>query len=157
MARFGAAVRAERGAVVSADENKALVQRLIDAWNRGDLADLTQLWSPDMVHHSRHGQLSAESTVTQMSRFMKAFPDLRLEVHSLVAERDLVATRLTVHGTHSGEYIGIKPTGQRVSCALMGQLRVVDGAVVEHWGVADGLHLLQQLGLVPNGFLAATA
>lgn len=142
---------------MSVAENKALVQRLIDAWNRGDLAGLTQLWSPHMVHHSRDGQLSAESTATEMSRFMKAFPDLRLEVHSLMAENDLVATRLTVHGTHSGEYLGVKPTGRRVSVALMGQLRVVDGAIVDHWGVADGLHLLQQLGLVPEGFLAATA
>ncbi|MGH3829124.1 MAG: ester cyclase [Pseudonocardiaceae bacterium] len=142
---------------MSAGENKAIVERLIDAWNRGDLAGLTQLWSPDMVHHSRHGHLSAESTATQMSRFMKAFPDLHLEVHSLVAEDDLVATRLTAHGTHSGEYIGVRPTGRRVHCALMGQLRVVDGAVVDHWGVADGLHLLQQLGLVPDNFLAATA
>jgi C-1 hydroxylase len=44
-----------------------------------------------------------------------------------------------------------------MSCTLMGQLRVADGVVVEHWGVADGLHLLQQLGLLPESFLAATA
>jgi C-1 hydroxylase len=93
----------------------------------------------------------------EMSRFMQAFPDLRFELHSLIAEGDLVATRFTVHATHTGEYLGMKPTGRRVSCTLMGQLRVVDGAVVEHWGVADGLHLLQQLGLLPESFLAATA
>ena len=67
------------------------------------------------------------------------------------------AVRFTLHGTHTGDYLGMGPTGRRVSCALMGQLRVVDGAVVEHWGVADGLHLLQQLGLLPESVLAATA
>jgi C-1 hydroxylase len=39
----------------------------------------------------------------------------------------------------------------------MGQLRIVEGRVVEHWGVADGLHLAEQLGLVPESLLAATA
>jgi len=39
----------------------------------------------------------------------------------------------------------------------MGQLRIVDGKVTEHWGVADGLHLLQQLGLLPDEMLKATA
>jgi C-1 hydroxylase len=142
---------------VSAAENKALVHRMIDAWNRGDLSGLTEHWSPDMVHHGRDGCMTAESTAMEMSRFMQAFPDLHLEVHSVIAEGDLVATRLTVHGTHTGDYMAMKPTGRRVSCTLMGQLRVADGAIVEHWGVADGLHLLQQLGLLPESFLAATA
>jgi C-1 hydroxylase len=142
---------------VSAAENKALVRHMIASWNSGDLSGLTELWSPGMVHHGRGRQMSAQYTAMEMSRFMEAFPDLHLEVHSLIAEGDLVATRLTFHGTHTGEYMNMKPTGRRVSCTLMGQLRVVDGAIVEHWGVADGLHLLQQLGLLPESFLAATA
>ena len=146
-----------RGVDVSAAENKAIVQSMIDSWNRSDLSGLMERWSQDMVHHGRDGQMSAQSTAAEMSRFMNAFPDLRLEIHSIIAEGDLVATRLTVHGTHNGEYMGVKPTGRRVSCTLMGQLRVVDGAVIEHWGVADALHLLEQLGLLPESFLAATA
>ena len=142
---------------MSAGESKELVLRMVDCWNRGDLPGLMKHWSPGMVHHGRDGQMSAQSTAMEMSRFMQAFPDLRFELHSLIAEGDLVATRFTVHATHTGEYLGMKPTGRRVSCTLMGQLRVVDGAVVEHWGVADGLHLLQQLGLLPDSFLAATA
>jgi C-1 hydroxylase len=140
---------------VSAADNKALVLRLIDAWNHGDLSGLTQLWSPTMVHHGRGGQLNADSTAAAMAQFMEAFPDLSMDVDSIIAEDDLVATRLTIHATHTGEYFGIEPTGRRVSCTMMGQLRVRDGAVVEHWGIVDALHLLQQLGLLPDTLLAA--
>jgi C-1 hydroxylase len=140
---------------VSTTENKALVLRLIEAWNRGDIAAMSQLWSPVMVHHGRSGQLSAEETAAEMTRFMTAFPDLRMDVHSIVAEGDLVATRLTVHATHSGEYMGIPPTGRKVSCALMGQLRIVDGVVVDHWGVADAFGMLLQIGLLPAELSAA--
>jgi C-1 hydroxylase len=134
---------------MSAAENKAVVRGLIDAWNSGDIAAMAQLWSPAMVHHGRAGKLSGQQTAEEMERFLKAFPDLRMEVHSIVAEDDLVATRMTVHATHTGEYMGIPPTGRKVSIALMGQLRIVDGTVVEHWGVADAFGMLVSIGLLP--------
>ncbi|MEV4433877.1 ester cyclase [Streptomyces sp. NPDC049555] len=140
------------------EANKEVVRQLIDAWNGGDLAAMTRFWAPEMVHHGRDGErLPAVDVAAEMSRFMQAFPDLRLVVHSLVAEGDLVATRLTVEGTHKGEYLGLAPTGRRVRCPLLGQLRLADGRVVEHWGVADGLYLLEQLGLLPPELLRATA
>ncbi|AZQ73664.1 ester cyclase [Streptomyces sp. L500] len=138
--------------------NKALVRELIDTWNRGDLAAMTRFWSPDMVHYGRDGEpLPGTDVAAEMARFMNAFPDLRLTVHAMVAEGDLVATRLTVEATHKGEYLGVPATGRAVRVPLLGQLRVVDGAVVEHWGVADGLYLLEQLGLLPPELLRATA
>jgi C-1 hydroxylase len=140
---------------MSAAENKKIVLRLIDAWNAGDITAMTQLWSPMMVHHGRSGQLSVEDTATEMRRFLDAFPDLRMEVHSIIAEGDLVATRLTVHATHKGEYMGIPPTERAVSCALMGQLRIVDGTVVDHWGVADALGMLVSLGVLPQRLATA--
>lgn len=139
------------------ENNKAVVRRLVEAWDRDDLPGLMAHWAPEMVHHTRDGVLDAPTVAAEMGRFMGAFQQIRMEVHSIVAEGDLVSTRFTVHARHTGEYLGLPPTGREISCALMGQLRIVDGRVVEHWGVADGLHLLQQLGLLPAEFLAATA
>jgi C-1 hydroxylase len=140
---------------MSTVENKALVSDLIEAWNRGDIDAMAQLWGPGMVHHGRNSKADSHATAAAMSGFQEAFPDLRMDVESLVAEDDLVATRLTIRGTHTGEYMGIPATGQRIQCQLMGQLRVRDGAVVEHWGVADTMQILLQLGLLPREFSAA--
>jgi C-1 hydroxylase len=140
---------------MSTEENKALVRGLIEAWNRGDIHAMTQLWGPGMVHHGRNSTADSQVTAAAMSGFQKAFPDLRMDVEGLVAEDDLVATRLTIRGTHTGEYMGIPATGQRIQCQMMGQLRVRDGAVVEHWGVADTMQILLQLGLLPREFAAA--
>jgi len=134
---------------VSEAENKAVVRRLIDAWNDGDIGALMTFWSPTMVHHGRSGTVPADETAAEMRRFLQAFPDLRMELHSMVAEGDLVATRMTMHATHSGSYMGLPPTGRTVSCTLMGQLQIVDGAVVDHWGVADALGILVQIGMLP--------
>ncbi|MBP2702973.1 ester cyclase [Microbispora sp. RL4-1S] len=137
--------------------NKAVVQKLVDAWNVRDVAEMMRYWAPDMVHHGRDGAMPAGQVSSEMQRFIAAFPDIRIDVEEMVAERDLVSTRLTVSATHSGPYLNIPPTGRAVQCALMGQLRIVDGKVVEHWGVADTVHLLEQLGLIDSGLLAATA
>jgi predicted ester cyclase len=137
--------------------NKAVVERLVDAWNRGDIAGLMSFWSPEMVHHGRDGSVAAASVGSEMTRFLSAFPDLKFELQQVIAEGDLVSTRILMRATHSGPYLDTEPTGRPVTCLLMGQLRIVDGVVTEHWGVADGLHLLEQLGLVPTGLLDATA
>jgi C-1 hydroxylase len=137
--------------------NKAVVHKLVDAWNVRDVAAMMRYWAPDMVHHGRDGTMPAGQVGSEMQRFIAAFPDSRIEVEEMIAERDLVSTRLTVSATHAGPYLDIQPTGRAVRCALMGQLRIVDGKVVEHWGVADTVHLLEQLGLIDSGLLAATA
>jgi predicted ester cyclase len=137
--------------------NKAVVHKLVDAWNVRDVSAMMRYWAPDMVHHGRDGALAAHEVGSEMQRFIAAFPDIRIDVEEIIAERDLVSTRLTVSATHSGPYLNIEPTGRAVRCALMGQLRIRDGKVVEHWGVADTVHLLEQIGLIDSGLLEATA
>jgi C-1 hydroxylase len=137
--------------------NKALVQQLIDRWNVGDLAGMMSSWSPDMVHHSRGEDLSRETVAAAMAGLMQSFPGLTFEVHEMIAEGDKVASLITLHATHTGEFMGVPPTGRTLEVTMMGLIRIVDGQVVEHWGAADGLALLQQLGLIPDELLSATA
>jgi predicted ester cyclase len=55
----------------------------------------------------------------------------------------------TNQGTHEGDFLGIAPTGKRVSFSGIVILRVVDGKIVERWAQLDNLSLLQQLGAIP--------
>jgi steroid delta-isomerase-like uncharacterized protein len=141
----------------SAEENKALVRRYIETWNRGDLAGMAQFWAPDMVHHTRTGSHGFEEVINIVGDFMQAFPDLQFEIQDLVADGDRVASRMTARATHKGEYMGVAPTKRAVSCSVFGIARVAHGKLVEHWGVTDELHLMEQIGLVPEEYLAAMA
>lgn len=58
-------------------------------------------------------------------------------------------SRITGTGVHTGEFLGIPPTGRRVSMSGIAIHRVQDGRIVEHWAQIDALGLLQQLGAVP--------
>lgn len=142
---------------MSNEDNKALVRRYIETWNRGDLEGMAAYWSPDMVHHTRSGSHGFEAVLSIVSNFMTAFPNLTFEIDDIVADGDRVASRMTARGTHTGEYMGVPATGRSVSCSVFGIARVADGKLVEHWGVTDELHLIEQIGLVPEEYLAAMA
>lgn len=142
---------------MSTEDNKDLVRRYIATWNSGDLQGMAEFWAPDMVHHTRGGSHGFESVISIVGNFMKAFRDLTFEIEDLVAEGDRVASRMTARATHTGEYMGVPATGRKVSCSVLGFARVADGRLVEHWGVTDELHLMEQIGLVPEEYLAAMA
>jgi predicted ester cyclase len=44
----------------------------------------------------------------------RAFPDLHAHIEDIVASQDKVAVRVRFRGTHSGEFLGIPPTGRTI-------------------------------------------
>jgi predicted ester cyclase len=75
----------------------------------------------------------------------RAFPDLTVEIDDIVAERDRVALRLTIRGTHQGEFLGIAATGRSVSYVSHEFYRVADGLIAEEWICSDAAGLFQQI------------
>ena len=53
------------------------------------------------------------------------------------------------HGTHRGEFLGIAPTGKAIQFETVDAMRVRDGKITDHWGVANLYSVLQQLGQLP--------
>ena len=134
---------------MSTEENKATIRSFYEA--AGDPERALEFVSPDFVDHSlpvgvRQGR---EGFRRHVAMFKQAFPDLRVEVEHLVAEGDMVADRVVVRGTHQGELMGIPATGKQVVLTSTNINHLAGGQIVEHWGDADNLGLLQQLGVVP--------
>ena len=76
------------------------------------------------------------------------FPDLHFTVEDQIAEGDMVVTRWTARGTHTGEFQSIPATGKAIRVAGTDIDRVIDGKSVECWAHVDELGLMQQLGAV---------
>jgi predicted ester cyclase len=84
------------------------------------------------------------------ARCRAAFPNFHAEIHWQAADGELVTTYKTYHGTHQGPFLGLAPTGRRVHFETVDVMRVRDGKIVEHWGVANLFSLMQQLGAWPT-------
>ena len=139
--------------MVSAEENKALIRRWIEAYNERDLQAEAEVLAPDYVAHvpAAPGPLEGLEAWRQFSgSFAEAFPDIRLTVEEIFSEGDLVAARVVFRGTHRGEFQGILPTGKEVAFTSIEVNRVRDGKVEEHWVELDLLGLMQQLGAIPE-------
>ena len=78
-----------------------------------------------------------------------AFPDFHADIHWQLADGDRVTTYKTYHGTHRGEFLGVAPTGRKIQFETVDVMRVCNGKITEHWGVANLLSLMQQLGAWP--------
>jgi predicted ester cyclase len=76
-------------------------------------------------------------------------------MHEVIAEGEWVAVRVTGEGTHLGEWLGIEPSGRRIQLRGLNLDRVVNGRIVEHWGEADTVGMLLQMGVDPFKSVAA--
>jgi predicted SnoaL-like aldol condensation-catalyzing enzyme len=140
---------------MSESESERVFRRIIEqGFNRGDLTVFDELVAADCLEHQAHGPdvptvgpASPKAIVTTLRR---AFPDLTLTIEEMDSVGDRVWARLRSHGTHSGPFLGHEPTGKPISIDVIDVVRIVEGKMVEHWGVADRLSVLLQIGSAPR-------
>jgi hypothetical protein len=137
--------------LMSAEENKALVRRFFGELNAGNLDGLDTLLAVEFrLHFDSFPVLDRAGAQEVYAAFLAAFPGIQHEICDLIAEGDRVASRVTVGGTHRGEYQGIPPTGRTISFGAINIHRCAAGMVTEQWVSSDSLSMLQQLGGVPG-------
>ena len=140
---------------MSTDTNKAVSRRfLMEIFGQGKLAVADEIVALDHVDRGP-GALPGlppgpEGSKQLVMVYRNAFPDVQFTIDEQIAEGDKVMTRWTAHGTHRGELAGIPPTSKSATVTGMGVDRIVNGKIVESWGVFDQFGMLQQLGVIPK-------
>ena len=137
---------------MSSDENIQTARRFFDrAFSTGDLAVIDEIVAADFVEHQNGAEGTGPEAVKRIvAGLRKSFPDLTLTIQDVVASGDDVWVRVRARGTDSGGVAGRAPTGTSVEIDVIDVLRFRGGRIVEHWGVADRLGMLQQVGVVPR-------
>ena len=133
------------------DQNKAAFVAICNIFNTGDLSNVEALFASDFLEHDvppgiNQGLVGFKQLVA-MSR--AAFSNLRLTVDQILAEGDLVAGRLVATGLHTGAFMGIAATGRSFNIQEFHMCRFAHGKCVEHWGLADMMKMMRQLGVSP--------
>jgi len=136
------------------EENKKIVRRWFEeVWNRGSESAIEEMLDAEGV---AHGLGDSEQDVKGPAEFKPfvanirgALPDTRIVIEDIFADGDRVAVRVTLQGTHTGNGLGLAPTGRSVRIQGIVIVRMQDGRIKEGWNSYDQLGLLRQLGALP--------
>ncbi len=129
--------------------NKLIVKRLInEVVNTGHLYLVEEFIAPDYIdHNAAPGEPQGiEGYKHYLSALWAAYSSFRVTINFQLAEGDFVMTRVTVQGVHHGEFLGLPASGKLISITGINIDRLTNGMIVEHWGEADRLGALLQIG-----------
>jgi steroid delta-isomerase-like uncharacterized protein len=140
------------------DANKQVARRLMEEiFGSGHMEVADELVTPDCLGHDPalpEPTRGPEGLKMAAMGYRAGFPDLRISVDDQCAEGNLVCTRWTAIGTHTGEFWGTGPTGKQATVTGITIDRIEDGRIAESWTNWDTLGLMQQLGIVPAAVTA---
>lgn len=132
---------ADEGRPTTADrieENKAIARRWFDEIiNARDLDAIADIYAPDYVHHGPDGaEMKGLDTIRAFAAsILAASEDRQAIVEQQVAEGNLVVTRFTSRGHHTGVFRGKAPTGKIWITEGICISRIEDGKIVEDWEI----------------------
>jgi len=147
----------EKGKSMSTDSMstaaaKAVVRRNTEeVQSRGNFEVFEELFADDFVDHTPQPNTTPDKDGVRIlyHTLRAAFPDFHADIHWQVADGELVTTYKTYYGTHQGTFLGVAPTGRKIHFETVDVMRVHNGKITEHWGVANLFSLMQQLGAWP--------
>ena len=129
-----------------------VMRRMFDeGFATGDGAVVDELCSPELVEHQFRMGGSPAGVLQHVKDAMRevhhAVPDIHFSIEDSVESDDKIWVRVRAQGTATGPFFG-PPSGRPVDFTVIDVARVVDGRIVEHWGVPDRFAVLAQTGLL---------
>ena len=123
---------------MSLEKNKAIVLRTIEAINAQDLSVIDDIVASDFIDHTRqmHGPEGIKQFLTMV---FKSFPDFHLTIKDIIAEGDKVWIRSTITATHTGEFTGLTPTGNKFIESSVWIYRIIEGKIIAFFLVSSFL------------------
>ena len=129
----------------------SIAREYLEAAPRRDFDKCRQLFHPQYSYTGGDGQRQegAEAGIAVADMFTTALPDVKLEIKGTHVSGDSAIVEFVASGTHTGELMGIAPTGRKISMPVCLVLDIRDGKIYAEREYIDMLHLMQQLGVAP--------
>jgi predicted ester cyclase len=128
-----------------------VMRRIFDeGFATGETAVVDELCDAGLVEHQfGMAGVGADALphVKDAHRALPKAPDMSFTIEDSVERGDTIWVRVRARGTATGPFFG-PPSGRPVDITVVDIARVVDGRIVEHWGVPDRFALLAQTGIL---------
>jgi steroid delta-isomerase-like uncharacterized protein len=125
-----------------------------EVWNQGRREAVAELLAPDaVIHDGGIDSAGPEGFFSFYERMRATLSDLHVSVEDTIAEGDKMCVRWSCTAKHTGDGLGIAPTGATIHVTGISVIRVADGKMVEGWQNWDMLGMMEQ---IRGGARAAT-
>jgi predicted ester cyclase len=134
-------------------ETRKLIEQIpLEVLNNSNFGLIDQIYATDYVDHTPAPGVAPtrEGFKQFVVGLKKAFPDLRYTIEDTIESGDKIVHRLTARGTMKGDFMGMPATNKQATWTEFHIGRVVNGRLTEHWGLADQLGMLVQLGVIQS-------
>jgi predicted ester cyclase len=134
----------------SAAPDRLAYQLYHDILNEGKLELADEIIAPDAVTHLRHTDPDLPAIGPQhikqfLPLFCGVFPDAYWTIEEIIAGIDGVAVRISVEGSHLGDYREVPPTGHPFKLTGVELFKVTRGQIVERWSDVSPLGVIQHI------------
>jgi len=131
------------------EKNKELVETLCKTvFQKHDFSKLDEIMRDDYIQHNEDTPQGKAGFKQFFEQMFKAMPDFSYTTKKIIAEGDIVMMHSTTTATHSREWLGNPPTGNKLNFDVVDIFRIQNGKIAEHWDVADTLKLFTQVGKI---------
>jgi steroid delta-isomerase-like uncharacterized protein len=137
---------------ITTDQREAIARRYVaEVFTGGNAERARDYFTADIAWHGGAlGTVTGVDTVVPvLGGFIGALSDIQANVQDAIASNDLVALRLVVTATHTGNLLGVPATGGPVRWDAVDIYRITDdGRISEQWAFEDLAAILSQVGAI---------
>ena len=131
-------------------ETLAVIRRMEDGLAAGE-NDMTRYFHEDFLWRGNRGcgtkRGVAEFRANWQLPLRAAFTDRAYKTEKFIADGEWAACFGHIEATHSGPFMGVAPTGKRVTIPYMDFWRVEDGRIADNPVSVDFAAVMAQLGV----------
>jgi predicted ester cyclase len=131
---------------------KTIVKQILEEPWKGNWDVIDEYVAPAYIGHDPSQPQpirGIEGVKANFQQYLDAFTGAQITVDEQISDGDIVASRWTGRGTHTGEISGIAPTGKDVTISGINISKLENGKLIEDWSNWDTLGMLVQIGAIP--------
>lgn len=132
-------------------ETRRVIEGMVDGLNDHRIGDIGEFFSDNFRWMGNFGCGTKnglkEFQENWQKPFQAAFSDKVCIDEARLFMGEWAAAFGKQEAVHSGEFMGVAPTGKRIEIRYMDFWKVVEGKIVDNWVMVDFPHVLKQLGV----------
>ena len=142
------------------EKDEEVVRKALKVFETGKMEDLNDLVDPDFVEHTPEmGFTSSKKGIEYVKdlvgTYRNVLSDLKIDIKQIVSGDNKVVVYSNFKGRNTGDLMDIPATNKEVSFDNIDILQMKNGKVSDHWGIADNLGLMMQMGVLDEKSLHA--